>query len=87
MPTYVLLAAVAIGASLPLLFWSLAGARSSSLLVRRNLGAAFSRPLATVRRPKFSPRLLPASYVHELEQRIDRTGRTGSASIDTAFWP
>ncbi len=85
MPAHVYLAAICVAASLPLLVWSLAGARGSAGLVRRNLGAGITnitRPIASLRRPKITPRLLPRDYVEDLDRRLDRAGMSTKWTTD-----
>jgi tight adherence protein C len=86
MPLYIILAAVAVGASVPALAWTAMSARSESQIVRSNLGSALSRPLAAVRRsqrPQVS--LLPTSYVDDITRRLDRAGLHGKIGVDRYF--
>lgn len=82
MPTYVYLAAVSIGASIPLLVWSLTSTRATRLAVRRNLGDGARRPIVAARRRNVSPRFLPGGYIRELERRLARAGKADVWSID-----
>ena len=82
MPTHVYLAALCIGASVPLLVWSLSASRSAMVNVRRNLGEGLRRPVVAARRRNLSPRLLPVSYVRDLERRIERAGRSDVLPVD-----
>lgn len=82
MPLYVILAAAAIGASLPLAAWTIASSRASTAAVRRNLGTSLSRPIAAIRRPAPSLNLLPRSYTDDMTRRLERSGLASRMTVD-----
>ena len=77
MPLYIYIAALCVAASVPLIVWSVAGMRDTSVLARRNLGVSIgniARPIQSLRRPRLSGRILPRAYVDDLDKRLDRAG-------------
>jgi tight adherence protein C len=83
MPTYVVLAAIAVALSLPAIGWTVVATRSESHLIRRNLGPALVRPLTAVRRPTLRQTFLPRSYVDDIARRLDRAGLHGRVGVES----
>ena len=83
MPTYVVLAALAVALSVPAIGWTVLSTRAENHLVRRNLGPALARPLAAVRRPTLRQTFLPKSYVDDIARRLDRAGLHGRLGVES----
>jgi len=83
MPLYILLAAIAVGFSIPAIGWTVASTRAESSLIRRNLGPALARPLAAVRRPALRQTFLPKSYVDDIARRLDRAGLHSRIGVES----
>mgnify|MGYP006226099667 CR=1 FL=1 len=84
MPTYILLAAIAVAASVPAIGWTLVSARAENQVIRRNLGPTISRTVDVVRRPRHRRgSMLPQAYVSDISRRLDRAGLHGRIGVES----
>ena len=83
MPLYVILAALAIGVSLPYLGWTIISSRASSALTRANLGTNLTRPISNIRRQTGSGRrFVPTGYSTDIQRRLDRAGLSNRLTVE-----